>query len=116
MLKLDKPQYLCMCHNLLVVTVRYLVMATDSSRPRATHEGSIKFPVVFQKDGQVGEDRIDILVTCANLDNGMRVLSESGFLEVMGRSPTAPGTAPGNAGENGFDKLHLVYTCRWWES
>ncbi len=80
-------------------------MTTGSSRPKATHEGSIKFPVIFQKDGQVGEEKVDILVTCANLDNGMRVLSESGFLEVMGRSPTAPGSVPGSVRENGFDKL-----------
>lgn len=71
-------------------------MDSNASRPKATHEGTIKFPVAFQKDGQVR----DILVTCANLDNGMRVLSESGFLEVMGRSK-----APGGAGENGSDKL-----------
>ena len=51
---------------------------------RTTHEGKLRFPVF---DYTSGESHI-IEVACANLDNGLRVIAESAFLKLLGRSPT----------------------------
>jgi hypothetical protein len=56
--------------------------------PKATHQGDIKIPGLPP-------------IPCANLDNGMRVLSERGFLEAIDRSAKAPG----NRDKSGADKL-----------
>lgn len=52
--------------------------------PKATHEGDVSFPIF---DYLTGESHV-IKASCANLDNGLRVIAESAFLEILGRSPT----------------------------
>ena len=50
---------------------------------RATHEGELKFPFV---DPVSGLQQV-ISVRCANIDGGYRVINQSDFLELFGRSP-----------------------------
>jgi hypothetical protein len=81
-------------------------MVSGSPRPKATHEGKLNFPVTLQN----GESRefsvLNISVDCANLDNDVRVLSESGFLQVIGRSK-----APGGTSGDGSDKLPVFLSA-----
>lgn len=81
-------------------------MTSGSLRPKSTHEGELKFPITFQDAKRRELHAVEISVDCANLDNGMRVLSESGFLQVMGRSK-----APGGGLENGSDKLPVFLSA-----
>jgi hypothetical protein len=52
--------------------------------PHATHEGDFELFLHDYISGQV----LVVKVVCANLDNGIRVISESAFLQLIGRSPT----------------------------
>lgn len=54
-----------------------------SEIPNATHEGDISLPIF---DYLTQESSV-IKASCVNLDNGLRLLSESAFLEMIARSP-----------------------------
>lgn len=70
---------------------------------RATHEGKLKFPFIDPISGSM----MSVTGECVNLSDDSRVLAETIFLELLGRSSKVKGVDK----KNFTDKLPLFSLC-----